>query len=84
MSAQAPARTPIVISADPTASGAQAYHRDFPEIRARGRTPVDATEHLVNELTRMMDSALTPWRREAIERALADARACELSLHQGR
>lgn len=78
----AEAQSQIIISADPTASGAQAYHRDFPEIRSRGRSPVDAIEHLVNDLTRMMDSALTPWRREVIERAIADARAYGMSFQR--
>jgi hypothetical protein len=65
----------IIISADSTASGAQAYHHEFPEIRARGRSPVDAAERLVNQLVRALDSALTTWRREALEKAIADARA---------
>ncbi len=69
----------IVVSADLTASGAQAYHRDFPEIRARGRSPEDAVEHLLLQLSRTLDSALTVWRREAIEKAMADVRAFEFA-----
>jgi hypothetical protein len=70
----------VVICADPTASGAQAYHRDFPEIRARGRSPADATDHLINQLLRTLDSALTTWRRQAIEKAIADVRSFEAEM----
>ena len=59
------------------AGGAQVHHRDFPEIRADGSSPVDAAVQLGNQLTRALDSALTKWRRETIEQAIADVKAFE-------
>ncbi len=53
---------------------AQVHHRDFPEIRAEGENPQAAAGQLVNHLTRALDSALTPWRRETIEQAIADVK----------
>jgi hypothetical protein len=50
----------------------QAHHRDFPEIRAEGDTAAAAAAQLVNHLTRALDSALTVWRRETIQQAIAD------------
>ena len=58
-----------------TANATQVHHRDFPEIRAEGETPEDAAAHLANQLTRALDSALTDWRRETIEQAIADVQA---------
>ncbi len=46
------------------ANQAQVHHRDFPEIRAEGENPQAAAGQLVNHLTRALDSALTPWRRD--------------------
>ena len=54
---------------------ASAYHRDFPEIRAEGGTPHEAASHLVNKLECTLDSALTDWRRERLEQAIADVKA---------
>ena len=53
----------------------QAYHHDFPEIRAEGENSVAAATQLVNHLTRALDSALTAYRREAVETAIADVQA---------
>jgi hypothetical protein len=50
----------------------QVHHRDFPEIRAEGESPSAAAAQLVNHLTRALDSALTAWRREQIQQAIAD------------
>jgi hypothetical protein len=55
-----------------TANANRVYHRDFPEIRAEGETPTIAATHLVNHLTRALDSALTAWRRESLNQAVAD------------
>jgi hypothetical protein len=63
---------PVVIGEDPIAGGVTAHHRDFPEIRARGRDAADASTQLARQLTRTLDSALTTWRREAIQGAIAD------------
>lgn len=54
------------------ANQTQVHHRDFPEIRAEGETPAAAAAHLVNHLTRTLDSALTTWRRDQIQQAIAD------------
>ena len=35
----------------------------------------EAAEHLANQLTKVLDSALTPWRREPIQNAITDVRA---------
>ena len=51
------------------------HHRDFPEIRAEGGSPKEAASHLVNKLTCALDSALTDWRRETIDQAIADVQA---------
>jgi hypothetical protein len=70
-----PEHSPIQIAPDPTVGDTKVHHRDFPEIRACGRTPAEAAERLAQELTRALDSALTAWRRETIEKAIADAKA---------
>jgi hypothetical protein len=50
------------------------YHRRYPEIRGEGRSLAGAASHLMNQLTRGLDSAHGR-EREALERALADVRA---------
>lgn len=67
--------TRIVVSAGMTPQTTQVSHRDFPEIRSEGDTPMDAAKHLVSQLTRALDSALTTWRRETLEHAIADVKA---------
>lgn len=54
------------------ANQTQVHHRDFPEIRAEGENPPAAAGQLVNHLTRALDSALTPWRRDQIQQAIAE------------
>ena len=54
---------------------AQVHHRDFPEIRAEGDSPAIAARNLSNHLARALDSALTNWRRETIQQAIADVQA---------
>ncbi len=65
----------VIVSTGATANTTSVHHRDFPEIRSEGETPVTAAAHLVNQLTRTLDSALTQWRRESIDNAIADVRA---------
>jgi hypothetical protein len=65
----------VVVTTGATAQATRVYHRDFPEIRADGETPTVAAAHLANQLARALDSALTDWRREAVERAIADVQA---------
>lgn len=71
----------VVVSMDPASGGAQVHHRDFPEIRAQGQSPANAATQLVNQLTRALDSALTDWRRETIQQAIADVQ--EFASHPG-
>jgi hypothetical protein len=65
----------VIVTTGATAGGTQIHHRDFPEIRAHGQDPADAAVQLVNQLTRALDSALTDWRRETIQNAIADVQA---------
>ena len=58
-----------------SSSTACVHHRDFPEIRAEGGSPKEAASHLVNQLARALDSALTDWRRETLDDAIADVKA---------
>jgi hypothetical protein len=68
-----PSRVIVTLSA--TSSAACVHHRDFPEIRAEGSSRKEAAAHLVNHLTRALDSALTDWRRERVNEAIADVQA---------
>ena len=67
--------TTVIQSTGATANSVQVHHRDFPEIRSQGEDARSAAKHLANELTKALDSALTKWRRESIEKAIADVRA---------
>jgi hypothetical protein len=71
----------VIVATGATANTARVHHRDFPEIRADGETPVMAATHLANQLTRALDSALTNWRRDTIGQAIADIQAF-VSEHQ--
>jgi hypothetical protein len=65
----------VIVSGGSTAGQAVAHHRDFPEIRAEADSPSAAASQLLNHLTRALDSALTDWRRQAIEQAIAEVKA---------
>jgi len=65
----------VIFLTGATASTTLAYHHDFPEIRADGESPRDAAFQLSNQLLRALDSALTDWRRQSLEQAIADVRA---------
>lgn len=65
----------IVTVGDSTGGSMQAHHREFPEIRGEGVNPGEAVSHLVNQLTRALDSALVDWRRNAIQQAIAESKA---------
>jgi len=65
----------VIVTTGATASTAQVHHRDFPEIRAEGESPAMAARNLENHLTRALDTALTNWRRETIQQAIADVQA---------
>lgn len=62
----------VIVSTGATANASQVHHRDFPEIRAEGENPKAAAGNLVNQLTRALDSALTTWRRDTIQKAIAE------------
>jgi hypothetical protein len=65
----------VILAPNGTSSALSIYHRDFPEIRAVGGSPREAGLHLVSKLTRALDSALTDWRRESLNHAVADVKA---------
>jgi hypothetical protein len=65
----------VILTGGPTAGTSQIHHHDFPEIRSHGESPTIAAAHLANQLTRALDSALTSWRRDAIQQAIADVEA---------
>jgi hypothetical protein len=65
----------VIVTTGATASTTSVHHRDFPEVRADGETPEVAAAHLANQLSRALDSALTPWRRQTIEKAIAEVQA---------
>ncbi len=73
--------TKIIVETGATAHSSRVHHHDFAEIRAEGPSPTEAAAHLVNQLVRARDSALTPWRLEQIDKAIADAKA--FVAHQG-
>ncbi len=62
----------VIVTSGATADSARAHHRDFPEIRAEGAAAGEAVAHLANMLTLALDTALTDWRRETLENAIAD------------
>ncbi|WP_435007724.1 hypothetical protein P12x_004989 [Tundrisphaera lichenicola] len=62
----------VIVTTGSTAQAVLVHHRDFPEIRAEGASPQAAASNLVNQLTRALDSALTKWRRDAIEQAIVE------------
>jgi hypothetical protein len=62
----------VIVMAGATAGACRVCHRDLPEIRADGETATVAAAHLVNHLTRALDSALTDWRRQTLNVAIAD------------
>ena len=65
----------LIVTTGATAGATRMHHRDFPEVRADGETPAEAATQLANHLTRALDSALTDWRRETLNQAIADVRA---------
>lgn len=67
--------TSVVVTGGQTAGAAEVHHREFPEIRADGENARDAAAHLALQLTRALDSALTPWRRDSLLTAIADVEA---------
>ncbi|ODU02015.1 MAG: hypothetical protein ABS79_00950 [Planctomycetes bacterium SCN 63-9] len=50
------------------------YHRDFPEIRAECGTVAEGTAYLASRLALHGEGAQDAWRRELIDRAIADVK----------
>jgi hypothetical protein len=65
----------VIVATGVTAHSTCVHHRDFPEIRADGENPAVAATYLANQLTRALDTALTPWKRDTLGRAIADIQA---------
>jgi hypothetical protein len=65
----------VIVATGATAHTICVHHREFPEIRAEGENPKSAAAHLINQLTRALDSALTEWRRTTIVKAIAEVQA---------
>jgi hypothetical protein len=65
----------VIVTKSGSTTTAITHHRNFPEIRAEGGTPREAASHLVNKLFRTLDTALTDWRRERLDGAIADVKA---------
>jgi hypothetical protein len=65
----------VVVTISGTSVAASVHHRDFPEIRAEAGSPEEAAALLVNKLACALDSALTDWRRQSVNQAIADVRA---------
>jgi hypothetical protein len=51
------------------------HHREFPEVRAEGRTPEAAARRLAELLAMTLDSAPSDWRREIVQHAIDDVLA---------
>ena len=51
------------------------HHRDFPELRAEGESPVTAGTNLANLLVYALDNTPNDYRRAVVTQALADVRA---------
>ena len=69
------ASTRVIISCGATHDTCSVHHQDFPEIRSAGENPKAAAEHLSNQLTAALDSALTEYRREQIQGAIDEVKA---------
>jgi hypothetical protein len=65
----------VIVTPSGTTAAACVHHRDFPEIRADAGSPAEAAGHLLNKLVCALDSALTDWRRQSVDQAIADVRA---------
>jgi hypothetical protein len=71
---QAQDESRVIVMAGATANASRVYHHDLPEIRADGETATVAATHLLNHLHRALDSALTDWRRQTLNQAIADVK----------
>lgn len=51
------------------------HHRDFPEVRAEGKTPEAAARRLAELLSVTLDSVPSGWHREILQHAIEDVLA---------
>jgi hypothetical protein len=65
----------VIVTISGSSTAACVHHRDFPEIRVEAGSPKEAAAHLLNKLACTLDSALTDWRRQTLDQAIADVRA---------
>jgi len=65
----------VIVTEGPTAGSTRVYHRDFPEIRGDGQSTQEAASRLATKLKLALDTALTDWRRETMNHAIADVEA---------
>ena len=68
-------RDRVIVTNGATANTTRVHHRDFPEIQADGETAKEAASLLANKLSLAMDTALTDWRRQTLNQAIADVEA---------
>lgn len=61
-------------SPDRSVHGVEVHHRDFPELRAVGDTAEEAAARLCQEFCYELEAAGSAYRREAIEKAIAEIR----------
>ncbi len=61
----------------------EAWHRNYPEIRAAGESPEDAVRNLARSLSSVLDTAITHHDRAELERALEDARTSDVTASGG-
>ena len=65
----------VIVTDGPTAGSTRVYHRDFPEIRGDGQSAQEAASRLATKLKLALDTALTDWRRDTMNHAIADVEA---------
>jgi hypothetical protein len=65
----------VIVTTGSTALAAQVHHQDIPELNADGESPESAAVNLAKDLARAIEGAADDFRREALQRALADVRA---------
>jgi hypothetical protein len=65
----------VIVGPGTICGGTQVHHEGFPELRVEGETTCEAAQHLINELTKILDSALTSWRRETVQHTIDDVQA---------
>ncbi len=65
----------VIVAQSANSSSFVVHHRDFPEIRAEGAAPRKPRRTWSTSWHCALDSALTDWRRETVDHAIADVKA---------